>query len=264
MEFDTSKFAEEFKETINWMLRNAHSKKIKDDFQFFIDNKDELGKNPNSLKALRMIVELIVTNGWRLKKPLDFDSKMDSFIRDHGGNFRTSEAKNKLIELVGNRRKKNIEHLLEYPTIKDFTEDLYNLAKEGKTKVLGEKGRDNYLRDFGYWDRVPIDIHEMRFILRSGIYHSCSSKDRSDPLEKTHFQDILTRFCKEHLKGFKVKIKKKDGSFKEIDLRESPGIVDIFIWSYCAEDRYKICIKKPQCEICKLKGVCLYAITNSP
>ena len=101
-------------------------------------------------------------------------------------------------------------------------------------------------------------------MLRSGIYHSCSSRDRSDPLEKTHFQDVLTRFCKEYLKGFKVKIEKKDGGSEEIDLGKSPGIVDIFIWSYCAEDRYRICIKKPQCEICNLKGVCLYSITNSP
>jgi len=264
MEFDISKFAEEFRETINWMLRNAHSKKIKDDLQLFIDNKDELGENPNSLKALDKIVRLIVTNGWRLREPLDFDSKMNSFIGDYGENFRTTEAKNKLIELVGNRRKKNIEHLFKYPTIKDFTENLYNLAKEGKTEVLGEKGRDNYLRDFGYWDRIPIDIHEMRFILRSGIYHSCSSKDRSDPLEKTHLQDVLTGFCKKHLTGFKVKIERKDGSAKEIDLGEYPGVVDIFIWSYCAEDRYKICTKKPQCGICNLKRVCLYAITNFP
>jgi len=262
MEFDIDKFAEKFRETINWMLEDEHSREIKVDLRFFIDNKDELKKNPNSLKALHMIIELIVTRGWRLKKPLDFDKKLEDFIEKYGKNFRAPEAKDKLIELVGNSKKKNIEQLLKYPTIKEFTENLYELAKKGKTEVLGEKGRDNYLRDFGYWDRIPIDIHEMRFVLRSGIYHRCSSKDRSDPLDKTHFQDVLTRFCKEHLKRFKVKVERKDGSIEEIDLEKFPGIVDIFIWSYCAEDRYKICIKKPQCEICKLKEVCLYAITN--
>ncbi len=254
MGFDISKFAEEFKNTIDWISKSQHSKKIKDDLQFFKNNRDELKKNPDSVNALRMTIELIVTNGWRLRKPIDFDSKMDSFIKKHGRNFRTSKAKNELIGLVSDRRKKNIEQLLEYPTIKELTEKLYNLAKEGKTVVLGEKGRDNYLRDFGYWDRIPIDRHEMRFIIRSGIYHTCSIKEKSDPLEKSHFHDVLTRFCAKYLKGYTV---------EEIDLGTAPGIVDIFIWSYCAEDRYKVCINTPNCGKCNLKGVCLYAITNS-
>lgn len=257
MKFDINRFAEEFKSTINWMLQNEHAEKIKDDLRYFIRNKEELNNNPNSINALRIILELIVTNGWRLNKPADFDSKIESFIRRYGKNFKTAEAKSELIELVGERRKKNIEHLLRYHTIKDFTKNLYNLAKRGKTEVLGEKGRDNYLRDFGYWDRIPIDIHEMRFILRSGIYHSCSVNEKSDPLEKSHFQDILTRFCKKYLRGFVVRI-----DSEEIDLGKSPGIVDTFIWSYCAEDRYRICVKKPHCDICKLKKVCLYAIIN--
>ena len=260
MEFDINKFAEGFKNIINRMIENEHGGKVKNDLRFFIENKEELNKNPDSIKALCMIFELIVTNGWRLRKPVDFDSKMESFIKKYGGNFKG--AKGELIELVGSRRKKNIELLLKYSSIKNFTEKLYDLAKEGKTEVLGEKGRDNYLRDFGYWDRIPIDMHEMRFIIRSGIYHSCSIKGKSDPLEKSHFQDILTRFCKEHLKGFIVKIE-KDGNIEKIDLGGSPGIVDIFIWSYCAEDRCQICIKKPRCEVCNLNEICLYAITNS-
>jgi len=254
MGFDIDKFADEFKDTIDWMLKNKHSKKIKDDLQFFKDNRDELNKNPDSVNALRMIIELIVTNGWRLRKPIDFDKKMDSFIRKHGENFRTQKARDELIELVGERRKKNIEQLLKYPTIKKFTEELYKLAKEGEREVLGEKGRDNYLRDFGFWDRIPIDRHEMRFIIRSGIYHACSIKDKSDPLEKSHFQNVLTHFCAKYLKDYKV---------EGIDLGTAPGIVDIFIWSYCAEDRYRVCINSPNCEKCNLKEVCLYAITNS-
>ena len=103
-----------------------------------------------------MIDELIVANGWRLRKPVDFDSKMESFIKKYGRNFRSLRAKDELIELVGSRRVKYIKRLLKYPTIKDLSEKLYNLAKRGKTTVLGKKGRDNYLHDFGYWDRISI------------------------------------------------------------------------------------------------------------
>jgi len=118
-----------------------------------------------------------------------------------------------------------------------------------------------FLRRYGYSTililvtgiEYLIDRHEMRFIIRTGIYHACSVKSESDPLEKSHFQYILTRFCDAYLSGYKV---------KGIDLGEAPGIVDIFIWSYCADERYKICAKILNCEKCNLKGVCLYAITN--
>ena len=52
----------------------------------------------------------------------------------YGKNFRTQEAKEELIQLVGNKRKKNIDDLFEYPTIKDFTENLYKLAKKEKLR----------------------------------------------------------------------------------------------------------------------------------
>lgn len=93
MRFDIGKFAEEFKNTIDWMLKNEHSKKIKEDFQFFKDNRDELKKNPDSVNALRMIIELVITNGWRLRKPKDFDSKMESFIEKRRRNFRMPQAR---------------------------------------------------------------------------------------------------------------------------------------------------------------------------
>jgi len=254
MGFDINKFTEEFKNTIDWMLSDRHAKKIKDDLQFFKNNKNSLQPNPDSPNALRMIIELIVTKGWRLKKPANFNSKMDSFINEHKTNFRTPIAIEELSGLFGNWTKQNIEKLLiNYSSIEQFTKELYTLAEQGKTDVLGEKGRDNYLRDFGYWDRIPMDRHEMRFIVRTGIYHTCTIKDRSDHLEKSHLHETLTQFCSRYLKGHIV-----DG----IDLGDAPGIVDIFIWSYCAEDRYNICVSTPKCEECKLNGVCLYVLAG--
>ena len=236
------------------MLRNTYAQDLKDDLQYLKNNKDELSRNPDSLNAFRLIIELIKTNGWRLKKPRDFDSNMDSFIKKYGAKFRAKEAKEELLKLVGNRKRKNIEQLLtNYSSIKQFTEDLYRLAVQGKTVVLGEKGRDNYLRDFGYWDRIPIDRHEMRFIIRTGIYHACSTKDKSDHLEKRDLQHTLTLFCSQFLKHFVV---------EGIDLGSAPGIVDLFIWSFSAEDRYNICGAHPRCDQCTLRNACLYALTN--
>jgi len=255
MKFNVNKFAEEFKSSIEWMLSDKYAKEIKNDLKYFKNKKDSLKKDPDSLDALRMIIELIATKGWRLKKPVNFDNKMDSFFGTHRTNFRTSIARKELIGLFGNWTKKNIEELLtNYPTIEQFTKKLYDLAKQGKTQVLGEKERDNYLRDFGYWDRIPMDRHEMRFIIRSGIYHICSIKDKSDHLEKSHLHDALTRFCSQYLKGYIV---------EGIDLGNTPGIVDVFIWSHCAENRYNICSSIPKCEGCTLNSVCLYATTNS-
>ena len=179
LEFETDKFANGFKNTIDWMLTDSHGKMIIDDLKYFKSNKNSLEIDPESVEALRLIIKLIKTSGFRLK-PKNLDDKINSFIKQYGEDFRTSSAKNELIKLVGDRKKKNIEQLLSYPTLKQFTDNLHVLASQKDTEVLGEKGRDNYLRDFGYWDRIPIDIHEMRFIIRSGIYHKFSKVERSD------------------------------------------------------------------------------------
>jgi len=251
IKFDIRRFAEKFKEVVIWMLENEHGNKIKNDLKNFRRNEMLLSENPDDLRVLRIIIEMIKSSSGRLNLPGDFDKKWNEFEKKHGHNFRTEEAKEDLIKLVGEKKRENIEKLLSYPTLKEFTEDLYKLAKERKTAVLGEKGRDSYLRDFGYWDRIPIDIHEMRFIIRSGIYHACSDLGKNDPLKKRDLQDCLRMFCEDYLHGFVV---------EGIDLGRAPGIVDLFIWSYSAKDRYNICAVTPKCDKCMLKRACLYAL----
>jgi len=188
---------------------------------------------------------------------------MDIFISKYGNNFRTDEAKKELVNLVERlapkgivaKAKERLQILLSYPTIKDFTDELYELAKKGKTKILGEKGRDSYLRDFGYWDRVPIDRHEMRFMIRTGIYHTCDVRDKSDPLQKETFHEALTIFCSKYLTSYEV---------HGIDLGIALGVVDIFIWSFCTKKRYNICGNIPKCDICVFKDVCLYKLLSTP
>lgn len=255
MEFDIDKFAKEFKTTINWILRDRYGKRIIQDLHSLKKIKNRLKKNPDAfaLDALRKIIGLIVTGGARLKEPKNFDSKIKSFIKRYGTNFRLPSAKEELTSLVGNvgRKKKNVEKLLiNYSTIKQFSETLYSLAQQGKTDVLGKKGRDTYLREFGYWDRIPIDRHEKRFMIRTGIYHSCGNKG----LEEGDLHDALTRFCSQYLTSYVV---------EGIDLGENPGIVDIFIWNYCGIDTYNICGNTPQCKQCKLNRACLYSLIHS-
>jgi len=93
----------------------------------------------------------------------------------------------------------------------------------------------------------------MRFIVRTGIYHARSVKVRSDPLQMAAFHDALTRFCSDYLKGYTV---------FGIDLGSAPGIVDVFIWSFCSRERYGICGSVPKCGVCPLKEACLYSIVN--
>jgi hypothetical protein len=141
---------------------------------------------------------------------------------------------------------------LKVKSIQDFTAELYELAKKGQSIVLGEKGRDNYLRDYGYFDRIPMDRHEMRFILRTGIY-TCCPPNESDPLNKKHLQRGLADFCGTYLKGKRI---------QGIDLGEAPGIVDFFIWYYCSREGYNICGNIPKCKKCDLNGSCFYALSR--
>lgn len=260
---DLSKLGADFLTTVNWMLNGKYGGIIKSDLQLFKTNKTALGLNPDSPDALRLLVELIVTQAWYFKKPPSFDSDIGSFLSKHGINIRTpsaiSDLKNIVAKLLppkrGNEAQIKIQRLLQtHKTLKEFTETLYQQAKANKkNEVLGEKGRDNYLRDFGYWDRIPIDRHEMRFILRTGIHHLFSVSGKSDPLEKGSLHDALSGFCFVELSGQVV---------EGINLDTAPGIVDIFIWSYCSKERYNICGNTPKCEICQLKGSCLFAQIN--
>jgi hypothetical protein len=54
-----------------------------------------------------------------------------------------------------------------------------------------DKGIDELLRDCGYFDRVPIDIHEQRFKVRTGIFQQYSPS--CDPLDKREYHEALVQ-----------------------------------------------------------------------
>ena len=164
-----------------------------------------------------------------------------------------------LREDVAERKIRRILSELESKSIKDWIEELYVLSKKGKKTVLGPKGRDLFLRDMGYFDRIPIDIDEIRFIIRTGIYHCCS-KNSFDPLEKEDLQDALANFCREHL----------ELQFHDVDLSKSPGIVDLVIWYHSADPNsggFSVCAAKPKCldgkDICPFSKACLFSVIKA-
>jgi len=331
--FQIESLAGDFIRQKNRMLEGKFGEKINEDLDRLIKRKRELKRNEDSFDALKLLIELLVTNSWyyalprdkqhkgvkipsRLKKHLEgkniskelqkafgddhyqlsdsayletrigglrslvdgqdvfvFEDKhgelkayrsplysgIQAFEDQFQHEFRKPASRRKLIELVGKmaparkkQAKEKMHALLDQlvdKSIRRFTEELNCLAEAGESTVLGEKGRDNYLRDLGYWKRIPIDRHEMRFIIRTGIYHACSGGRACDPLEKKTMHNALTRFCSRYLAGEKV---------KGIDLGHAPGIVDLFVWYHCARDRYNICGNMPRCMDCLMKKSCFY------
>jgi hypothetical protein len=93
----------------------------------------------------------------------------------------------------------------------------------------------------------------MRFIIRTGIFHTCSDIKHSDPLNKESLHEVLTVFCSRYLKGKII---------EGLNLGVCPGIVDIFIWSYCSKELFNICGSEPRCEECRLNKKCMYSISR--
>lgn len=107
---------------------------------------------------------------------------------------------------------------------------------------IGEKGRDDVLRSVGFFDRVPIDRHERRFQIRTGIFHYCSGWD-ADPESDVSYRISLANFCRRYLKGIKI---------NNLDLGENPGILDGIIFTFCSVEDHNICGDKPDCPHCIL------------
>jgi hypothetical protein len=123
---------------------------------------------------------------------------------------------------------------------------------------MGRKGCDNILRDCGFLNHVPIDVHEKRFLLRTGIFHMYSSPNDSDPEDYDDLATTMRRFCENELKTLEL-----DG----VHLSQAPRLVDLIIWYFSQEKTEKkvslgICAKNPQCKKCPLISLCLFARLN--
>ena len=265
--FDPDSLANSFQQLID---KTEYRTQIEKDITAFLGNKTELDKNPDSMVALKKLGELIASNNYyRRKYAKLFKDEFKKIEHLMAGFFRKEKGKETLINIIRNVAfrsdiaEKKMCSLLEelgQTSIREWTSHLHELSQNRKgAKILGPKGRDIFLRDMGYLDRAPIDIHEMRFIIRTGIYH-LSSRSLFDPLQKDALQDALVCFCREHLAGIRV---------HNLDLSESPGVVDLIIWYHCAgtPGGFSVCAAKPKCletkGACPLSETCLFSIIRS-
>ncbi len=241
------------------------SERVKRDINHYKKLKECLEMDLNCPEVLKQLLTTLVTQSWYYKISDGEMNELSGLVDEYGvEGLVNGEGKRRLLDLVNAILKKRIrdpsriikklEILLDElkaSNLQKWSEDLYGLALDDRTKILGTKGRDNYLRDIGYWDRIPMDRHEMRFIVRTGIFHACSSEGKNDPLKREHLQEALSEFCRRYLKGFII---------DEIDLGDSPGILDVFIWWYCSREGLNICGDQPKCDECLLRNSCLYSL----
>jgi hypothetical protein len=242
-----------------------YREQIEKDINSFLENKKELLRDPDSPAAFEKLGELIASNNYYRRNYAEvFKKNLKETAYSDTGSFRTEKGRETIMGILKRfsfrqdmalKKMHDLLDELSQKSIKDWTENLHVLSQNGGgSEILGPKGRDIYLRDMGYLDRVPMDIHEMRFIIRTGIYHICS-KNLFDPLEKDDLQNAIVIFCNEYLSGL---------SISGIDLSKSPGIVDLIIWYHCADppDGFSICAVKPKCleksNTCPLSPACLF------
>ena len=248
------------------LLEDAdYRRSIEKNVNDYLENKEKLATDPDSMVALGKLGELIASNNYYRGKYAElFRKEFESAEQLESGFFTIEKSKKILKDIIGkvafrpDIAKKKVSVLLKelkQKSVREWTRQLYILSLKGRgTEILGPKGRDIYLRDMGYLDRVPVDIHEMRFIIRTGIYHHCS-RNLFDPLKKGDLQNALVIFCKDHLRGLSV---------HDLDLSKNPGIADLIIWHHCADPPgLGICAAKPKClekkTICPLSEACLFS-----
>lgn len=128
---------------------------------------------------------------------------------------------------------------------------------------LGPKSDADFLKEHGFYERVPIDRHTQRFLFRTGALHWFFKKHSSEDVYTIFagsyqqrirlLEKCLVEFCKEFC---------SDVSIEKLNLSENPGILDIIIWRHCGEDEKlgcaNICGIEPKCNICVFRETCLW------
>jgi len=237
--------------------------------------------------ALVQLIEIILSRSYRLPKPiggLNFEmlkKRLQDFSNSH----------EKLLEWVlGQVQSKpeyasKIEELKEYyesgKNIGDFIQDLYKCALRGETIIVGPKGRDVFLRDWGFIDRCPIDKHWINFMWRTGILWGVVAlksrslaeimytvrillreKKKEYILRYNLYHNILETFCREFLRGRGMPLADSNGTVIYVDFGFAVGVLDWFVWIYCSEAKQNLGICRdrgpPRCEDCVIGDVCAF------
>ncbi len=183
---------------------------------------------------------------WRQIKPLIY-----GIFQKHGAGYEAWEKNAALFFQLVHDLKPRLRQVPEQQRLEFFKTELDTILDEAK---MGLKGRNNVLRDCGYFDKIPIDVHEKRLLLRTGIFHQYADPEASDPLVEENLIMAMEKFCAAELEALEI-----DG----IPLSKTPGLLDLIIWYY-SEDRteqsnLKICALVPLCSRCPLSSLCYYS-----
>ncbi|TCO81307.1 hypothetical protein EV699_109149 [Plasticicumulans lactativorans] len=116
----------------------------------------------------------------------------------------------------------------------------HTLIGKGAPKV-----RSNLLKQTGYLDEAPVDVHVERFVRRVvGVHLTCDRRGERE----------LKALCSTHLNGLR---------YREYDLGTSVGVLDKLIRIHCSPDKDEygisysdICGVTPRCEVCPARGPC--------
>lgn len=175
-----------------------------------------------------------------------------------------------------NRKREKFNEILYYIKDNSISNWILELHKNNNNiPHMGPKSDDDFLKDHGFYEHVPVDRHTMRFLFRTGILHwyfknieNKNSKERWDILTLFNlnyenkyklFRKILEEFCKE----FCDEIRPLNSS-KNVRFSNNPGIIDLIIWRHCGEDDSlgckNICGDKPKHDKCVFRETCLLTL----
>ncbi|MFH1224346.1 MAG: hypothetical protein V1676_00920 [Candidatus Diapherotrites archaeon] len=137
-----------------------------------------------------------------------------------------------------------------------------NALKDGKA-YIGKKSRDDFLKERGFFEFIPIDRYYPPFLAKTGLLFYYAKKK-----PKTNMAILLLGLGREGYNGYRQMMLDMIGDelkglkLKGLYLSENPGLVDKLIWRHCAKKPYakEICTNTdPHCGICKLNHLCLFA-----
>lgn len=261
-----------------------------------IDYTEVIGKLLNDYSGL---IEEKIENGstWRLKIEKDKLSKIDEekLLRDiceqlllQGRNSKgvatqissiekripewNIESLEKELNKLGmsDMKRGKLKDILHYSKEHSVCRWVNELNKErDNIPRMGPKSDDDFLKEHGFFEHIPVDRHTQRFLFRRGILNwFFMNADLKRPEEdiltlfgvdyyKKYylFQKVLIEFCRKF--ASKVYFTSSKG---KLLLSENPGIIDFAIWAH-----RKVCGRFPECNKCTFNETCLeYMPKQSP
>lgn len=251
-------FAEDFKKLIS-LYQKEITESCQDSIEIRRDDK----------RILRQLLLVKVTKGfWREQPKINGNKFLDLISPDNWTTryFLEDDGKDILLRALrvyyrdANAQYDNLKTYLfdriEQNNVKKWIEVALDKDKIRKNILGGNKSWNIFLRDAYDFKYIPIDMHERRFQIRTGIFHFYLGKNVHNPDIEEHYEFALKSFSEDFLSDIKI---------LGYNLGKNPGIVDLVIWLHCADKEVKnkieiggheICSTDPNCDFCMLKKTC--------